>query len=271
MSAIEHPRFSWRRISAVMLRHIYLLRRSPLRLMEMWYWPFMNMLMWGFISIYLRGNTSGLAQAAGIFLSAVILWEVLIRSNISTSLSFMEELYSRNLGHLFISPLRSYELIAACVFMSGLRTVVGLIPTVFLTQPIFGYSVFDLGFPLIGFFFVLSMFGWAWGIFIMALLLRWGLAAEGFAWASMFIFMPLAGIYYPISALPDWIEPIAWSLPTAYVFEGMRAIVLDGVVHMDYLLTGLALNVLYFAIAATLFMWMFRVARTQGLLLNAGH
>jgi len=259
------------RVTAVMLRHIYLLRRSPLRLLEMCYWPLMNMLMWGFISVYLRGAGGAFAQAAGLFLSAVILWEVLIRSNIGTSLSFMEELYSRNLGHLFISPLRPHELIAACVGMSAVRTVIGLIPAALLTGPLFGTSVFELGLPLIAFFFLLSMFGWAWGIFIMALLLRFGLAAEGFAWASMFVFMPLAGIYYPISALPDWIAPVAWSLPTAYVFEGMRAIVLEGVVRMDYLMYGLALNLAYFAIAVTLFLWMFRVARTQGLLLNAGH
>lgn len=262
---------SWHRVSAVMLRHIYLLRRSPLRLIEMCYWPLMNMLMWGFISVYLRGAGGPFAQAAGLFLSAVILWEVLIRSNIGASLSFMEELYSRNLGHLFISPLRPQELIAACIAMSALRTVVGLLPAALLTGPLFGASVFGLGTPLLGFYLLLSMFGWTWGVFIMALLMRFGLAAEGFAWASMFIFMPLAGIYYPIAALPDWIEPVAWALPTAYVFEGMRAIVLDGVVRLDYLVGALALNLAYFAVAVGVFLWMFRVARTQGLLLNASH
>jgi ABC-2 type transport system permease protein len=270
VSAIEHPTYSWRRVTALMLRHIYLLRRSPLRMIELCYWPFMNMLMWGFISTYLRGEANGMAQAAGIFLSAVILWEVLIRSNLGLSLSFMEELYSRNLGHLFISPLRPYELVAGCVLMSGLRTFVGLIPAAVMTGPLFGYSVFDLGLPLIAFFFMLSMFGWAFGMLMMGILIRWGLAAEGFAWAGLFIFMPLAGIYYPIAALPDWLEPLAWSLPTAYIFEGMRAIVTEGIVRSDYLMIGFALNLAYLALGIGVFLWMFRIARTQGLLLNIG-
>lgn len=270
MSVIEHPTFSWRRVSALMLRHLYLLRSSPLRVIELCYWPFMNMLMWGFISTYLAGQPGGLLQAAGIFLSAVILWEVLIRSNLGLSLSFMEELYSRNLGHLFISPLRPYELVAGCVAMSALRTIFGLIPAAILTGPLFGYSVFGLGLPLIAFFFMLSMFGWAFGMLMMGILIRWGLAAEGFAWAGLFIFMPLAGVYYPLSALPDWIEPIAWALPTAYVFEGMRAIVTEGVVRMDYLLTGLALNLAYLAVGIGFFLMMFRIARTRGLLLSMG-
>jgi ABC-2 type transport system permease protein len=195
---------------------------------------------------------------------------VLIRSNLGLSLSFMEELYSRNLGHLFISPLRPYELAAACVAMSLLRTLVGLFPAAFLTGPLFGYSVFGLGAPLLAFFFMLSMFGWSFGMIMMGVLIRWGLAAEGFAWAGLFIFMPLAGVYYPLAALPDWLEPIAWGLPTAYVFEGMRAIVNDGEVRVDYLLGGLALNLAYLAVGIGVFLGMFRVARSQGLLLNIG-
>jgi ABC-2 type transport system permease protein len=273
MTELALPRtsvFSPRRVGAIVARYVYLLRRSPIRLIELIYWPFMNLLMWGFITLYLRGPTVGMAQAAGLFLGAVVLWEILIRSNLGVTITFIEELYSRNLGHLFISPLRPYELVAACMATSLLRTLIGVAPSALLIVPMFGFSIFGLGLPLIAFYVTLSIFGWAFGIVIMAILIRWGLAAEGFAWAAMFIIMPIAGVYYPISALPHWLQPVAWALPSAYVFEGMRAIVLHGVVRGDYLLIGFGLDLVYLALGAALFQWMFRVARVRGLLLNTG-
>jgi ABC-2 type transport system permease protein len=271
VTAVPKPSlFSARRVGAIVARYVYLLKRSPIRLLELIYWPFMNLLMWGFITLYLRGPAVGLANAAGLFLGAVVLWEILIRSNLGVTITFIEELYSRNLGHLFISPLRPSELVAACMVTSALRTVIGVLPSALLIVPMFGFSIFGLGAPLIAFYVTLSIFGWAFGIVIMAVLIRWGLAAEGFAWAAMFIIMPIAGVYYPIGALPQWLQPVAWSLPSSYVFEGMRAIVLHGIVRTDYLVIGLALDGVYLALGAFLFQWMFRVARIRGLLLNTG-
>ena len=258
------------RIGAMVLRHVYVMRRSPIRIVELFYWPFMNMLVWGFIATYLRGPALGVTQAMGIFLGAVILWEILIRSNMGMTLSFVEELYSRNLGHLFVSPLRPLELVTACLVASALRTLIGVVPGVILMPLLFGYSVLSIGPTLALFYLLLSVFGWSFGMLVMAILIRWGLAAEGFAWASMFVFMPIAGVYYPVSALPAWLQPVSWCLPTAYVFEGMRALVIDGQVRIDYLAAALGLDLLYLALGIGVFMAMFRVARRKGLLLNAG-
>lgn len=261
--------FSFTRIYAMALRYLYLLRRSPMRIIELIYWPFMNLAVWGFITVYLRSNTFGIAQAAGLFLGAVVLWEILIRSNLGMTVTFVEEFFSRNLGHLFISPLRPYELLVGCMVTSLVRTIVSVLPAALVLVPLFGYSIFGLGAPLIAFYLILSMFGWAFGMFIMAILIRWGLAAEAFAWAAMFAIMPIAGVYYPVSALPVWLQPAAWCLPSAYVFEGMRAIVLEGVVRTDYMAIGLALDAFYLALGVAIFQLTFRVARKRGLLLNA--
>jgi ABC-2 type transport system permease protein len=244
--------FSFTRIYAMALRYLYLLRRSPMRIIELIYWPFMNLAVWGFITVYLRSNTFGIAQAAGLFLGAVVLWEILIRSNLGMTVTFVEEFFSRNLGHLFISPLRPYELLVGCMVTSLVRTVVSVLPAALVLIPLFGYSIFGLGAPLIAFY-----------------LIRWGLAAEAFAWAAMFAIMPIAGVYYPVAALPVWLQPAAWCLPSAYVFEGMRAIVLEGVVRTDYLLIGLGLDLFYLALGIAVFQLTFRVARKRGLLLNA--
>ena len=145
-----------------------------------------------------------------------------------------------------------------------------MVPGVILMPLLFGYSVLSIGPTLALFYLLLSVFGWAFGMMVMAILIRWGLAAEGFAWASMFVFMPIAGVYYPVSALPAWLQPVCWCLPTAYVFEGLRALVIDGQVRIDYLAAALGLDLLYLALGIGVFMAMFRVARRKGLLLNAG-
>lgn len=257
------------RIGAITLRHYYVLRRSPIRILELFYWPFLNMVIWGFITVYLR-MTGGPMQALGIFLSAVILWEVMSRSHMGVMLAFIEELYSRNLGHLFVSPLRPFELIAACTVVSVIRTLLSIFPAAFLMLPLFGYSVFALGLPFAVFYFLLSMFGFAFGIMIVAVLVRLGLSAESFAWAAMFLFVPVSGIYYPIAALPVWLQKVAWSLPTSYVFEGMRTLVTTGAVRWDYMAMAAVLDAVMFVAALGLFLRMFRIARIRGLLLNAG-
>ncbi len=263
-------RFSWRRVGAMVLRYFYLLRGSWPRILELAYWPTVSMVIWGFITQFLAGNSSVVAQAGGIFLGAVLLWDVLFRGNLGLSLSFMEEMWSRNLGHLSVSPLRPGELLAALVVMSFLRTLIGILPAALLAIPFFGYSVFELGLPLLAFFTLLMMSGWAIGMAVSALVLRFGLGAESLAWVLVFAIAPISGIYYPIDVMPGWVQMIAWAMPPAHVFEGMRSIMFGSGVRYDLLLSAAALVVVYVALAATFFLYVFHVARRRGLLLNMG-
>ena len=259
-----------RRISAMVLRHLYILRGSWTRVLEMAYWPAVNMVVWGFTSQFFRGHSDWVAQAAGVLIGAVLLWDVMFRGNLGVALSFMEEMWSRNLGHLSVSPLRPHELAAAMVTMSLIRTLVGVLPAVLLAIPLYHFSLFDLGLPLIGFWINLMMTGWAIGLAVAALVLRFGLGAESLAWVVVFAVAPLAGIYYPIATLPGWLQPLAWALPPAYVFEGMRAVMIDHVFRWDLLGGAVGLNLLYLGLAGALFLHTHHVARRRGLLLNVG-
>jgi ABC-2 type transport system permease protein len=154
--------------------------------------------------------------------------------------------------------------------VSVLRAIVGILPAAAAMGPLFGFSVFSMGPPVVAYYVLLSFFGFAFGVGLMGILIRWGLSAEGFAWAALFVFMPVAGVYYPVASLPTWLQPVSWCLPTAYVFEGMRALVLTGVVRIDYLLKAAVLDLVMFGLAFGLFMVMFRIARTRGLLLSGG-
>ncbi len=262
--------FSWGRVFAICLRHFYVMRSSPIRLLEMAYWPTVQMVLWGFISQFFMTQSAWLVQAAGALLAAVLLWDTLFRANLGVSLSFMEEMWSRNLGHLFVSPLRPYEFIVALMAMSALRTTVGLLPAALLAIPLFAFNIFDLGLPLVSFFALLLMTGWAIGLGVSALVLRFGLGAESLAWVLVFALAPLSGIYYPVASLPGWVQGVAWCLPSSYVFEGMRSVISGAGFRWDLWWGALALNGVYLAVTTALFLSVFRVARKRGLLLNVG-
>ncbi|MBL8667076.1 MAG: ABC transporter permease [Rhodospirillales bacterium] len=264
------PAFSCRRVSGILLRHLYVLRRSWPRLLDLAYWPTIQMILWGFVTVFFVQHSAWVAQAAGVLISAVLLWDILFRANLGVSLSFMEEMWARNLAQLFASPLRPYELVVALALMSLIRTIIGVTPAMLLAMPMFGISVFALGLPLAAFFANLLIFGWSIGLIVSALVLRLGLGAEGLAWVAIFALGPLSGIYYPIATLPVWLRPIAWGLPPAWVFEGMRAVLFEGTVRIQDLAMAGVLNVAYMAVAAGFFLWTCRVARDRGLLLQQG-
>lgn len=262
--------FSPRRVYAIVLRHLYVMRGSIPRLIEMAYWPTVQMVLWGFITQFFTGHSSWVAQAAGALIAAVLLWDVMFRGNLGFSLSFMEEMWSRNLGHLFVSPLRPYEMITALTVMSAIRTFIGVTPAALLAIVLFKYSVFDMGLPLLAFFINLLITGWCVGLGVSALVLRFGQGAESLAWVLIFALAPISGIYYPIESLPEWLQVIAWSFPPAYVFEGMRGVLMHGTFDFELFFGALALNAVYFTFGCALFLWVFRVARIKGLLLNVG-
>lgn len=262
--------FSSRRVGAILMRHLYVLRRSWPRILELAYWPTVSMILWGFMTQFFVGHSSWVAQAAGVLVSAVILWDVLFRANLGVSISFLEEMWARNLGQLFASPLRPHEFVVALCLMSLIRTLISVLPAAFLAPPLFGVSVFDLGLPLAAFFANLLFFGWCIGLIVSGLVLRLGLGAESLAWVAVFAIAPLSGVYYPIAVLPAWLQPVAQALPSTHVFEGMRAVLFSSEVRIDLLINAFALNLAFLIASAGVFLAMCHVARRRGLLLQQG-
>jgi ABC-2 type transport system permease protein len=261
---------SLRRMGAMIMRYTYLLRGSWPRILELAYWPTVQMVMWGFMTQFLATQTSYVAQAFGVLLSAVLLWDILFRGQLGVSVSFFEEMWSRNLGHLFVSPLRPLELAASLTVMSIIRTLIGTLPASLLAILFFGFSVYSLGLSLVAFFFSLLMFGWAVGLMVSGLVLRFGLGAESLAWVSIFAVMPVSGVYYPVEVLPLWLKPVALALPSSHIFEGMRMILREGVVPLQGLFIAFGLNLVYLALGCVAFLIAFRSARQRGLLLQVG-
>jgi len=262
--------FSPQRVAAMVRRYWYLLISSWPRLLDLVYWPAVQMLMWGFLQLYISKNTGFAAGAAGTFIGAVLLWDILFRGQLGFSISFLEEMWARNLGNLMMSPLRSTEFVAALMIMSLVRLSIGMIPVTFMAIAFFGFNVWGMGLALVAFFINLILTSWAIGIFVAGLLLRNGMGAESMAWTIMFLFLPLTCVYYPVAVLPEWLQYVAWALPPTYVFEGMRALLIDREFRADLMIEAFVFNVALFSAAAYAFLRLLESARINGSLMQTG-
>lgn len=258
------------RIGAMTLRYWYVLRKSWLRLLDLVYWPLVNMIVWGLLTIYFNEHRSELTDAIGMLLGAVMLWDVLLRGQLGFTYSFLEEIWSRNIANLLMSPLKPIELALSLMLVSFIRLIVGMTPVTLLALFLFGFNIYSFGLPLIAFFINLVFLSWALGLVIAGLVLRNGQSAEGFSWSVMLMLLPLSCVYYPVSVLPDWLRPFAWMLPTTYVFEGMRSLVLEHVFRTDLMLFAFFIDLIYLALGFFLFLLLVRSARRKGSIIAMG-
>lgn len=260
---------SLRRIWGLVYRHLALYRRSWPRLLELAYWPVLQMCIWGFTSAYLMTRQGFGWQAAGALIGGVLLWEVALRSTLGVALSFLEEMWSRNLGHILVSPIRPVEMVAAFIAMGLLRTFAGVVPAAVLAWLLYAFNILTFGPLLVVFFANLMVMGWWVALAVVSLILRHGQGAEALAWSTMFGLTPFAAVYYPVDVLPSVLKAVALALPASHVFEGMRA-AMAGVARWDHLAAAGALNVVWMAAAAWLFASQLRAARIKGALVSIG-
>ena len=257
---------NWRVILGLVLRYTYLYRRSVPRVIEMFFWPLMDMLVWGFLTVYLRGIQGGAAGAVTYLLGAMIFWDILFRSQQGVTFSFLEDIWSRNILNVFVAPVRVREFLAATYLVGLFKVIVIVTVLTVLSIVLYHFNLFDMGFSLIPFIANLILMGWGIGLVTTALILRYGQSVEALAWGIPFLIQPLAAVFYPVSVLPCWLQPVAWCLPATHVFEGMRAVLSGGAFPLQHLLWALALNGVFFVVEGWFLVHMIAVARDRGYL-----
>ena len=261
---------SWNKIFALSLRHIYLIKGSFPRILDLIYWPTIQIFLWGFISKFFTLNSSFYENTVGIILSAAILYDFLFRSSISYNMMFLEEIWSRNFTNLFIAPIKLSEIIAALTFTAIFRTLIGLVPASIIAIPLFGVSIFKIGFPLIFLLLILYIFGVTLGLLVTAGLLRFGPSFENIAWASLFFLAPLGCIYYPIEILPYALQLIAKLLPLVHIFEEMRNILIHETINSKAIIISILISCFYFFLGVAVFYMSYYGAKIRGTLINIG-
>ena len=258
------------KIFALSLRHVYLIKGSFPRILDLIYWPTIQIFLWGFISKFFTLNSSYFENTVGIILSAAILYDFLFRSSISYNMMFLEEIWSRNFTNLFIAPIKISEIIAALTFTAIFRTLIGLVPAALLAIPLFGVSIFKIGIPLIFLLITLYIFGVTLGLLVTSGLVRFGPSFENIAWASLFFLAPLGCIYYPIEILPDWLQIIAKLLPLVHIFEEMRNVLIHDIINYYQILKAIIISFMYFVFGIVVFYLSYEGAKNRGTLINMG-
>jgi ABC-2 type transport system permease protein len=255
-----------RRISAIILRQFYLMRGSASRALPLFAWVAVDIVLWGFITRYLNAVSSSGFNFVPVLLGAVLMWDFFTRVMQGVTMAFFEDVWSRNFLNIFATPLTLAEYLSGLVFSSIITSSVGLVVMLVLATTVFGLSFFAYGAMLIPFLLVLFLFGIALGIFGSALVLRLGPAAEWFVWPIPALLSPFAGVFYPLSILPDWMQYISHLLPPSYVFEGMRKIISGGAISGTMLIWGGSLALLYILLAFWFFTRVYRHAVRTGLI-----
>ncbi len=254
----------WLRIWALTLRHLFLLKHSPTRLMGIFFWPMMSLFLWGFVTTYLR--QMNLPSAALFMLGAFILWDVLYRGQQAVTLSITEEYWVRNIINIFVAPVRGFELVVAACIVGLLKGIITTVVLAVTAEVAYSFNLLAVGWPLAPFFGTLVLFGWAMGLMTMGLVLRFGYAAEALIWGIPFLMEPLSAVFYPVSVLPWWLQLVSFMLPSTYVFEGLRATLAGGRPDTTMLAMAMGLNLVYFIAGGVMFSYMLRVVRRKGYL-----
>lgn len=256
---------------ALIRRQVLLYVRNPVRAFELFFWPIVQLLVWGFVTVFLQNQVGGedFPRFITFLIGAIILWDALFRSQQGVAISFLEDMWTRNLLNVFAAPIRMSEYLGASFVVGLLRvTVTGLVLAA-IAALAYSFNLFQFQWSLFGFYANLMVFGWSLGIVSTSLILRYGHAAESLAWAVPFMIQPFACVFYGVEVLPGWMQAVALAMPPAHVFEGMRESLATGAPDPLHLLAAFGLNLVYLAAAAALFRRMLRVARERGLLVKA--
>jgi ABC-2 type transport system permease protein len=256
----------WRPIAGIALRQFYLLRGSPVRLVPTLTWGAIDIVLWGFITRYLNTVSGSGIDFVPALLGAVLLWDISTRVMTGVSTAFLEDVWSRNFLNLFASPLSVTEYVSGLVITSVVTGGLGLIVMVALAAGIFGLHLVAVGPALAGFLLILFVFGVTLGILASAMVLRFGPASEWLIWPLPALLSPFAGVFYPLSTLPSWMQTIAHAIPPSYVFEGMRQILAGGSTPILLLIEGLALAAAELLLAMWGYTRVYRHAVRTGLL-----
>lgn len=256
-------------IYALVSRYVLLYTRNPVRLVELFFWPIVQLLVWGFLTSYLQGQGGGnFPKVITFLIGGIILWDALFRSQQGVAISFLEDVWTRNLLNVFAAPVRMTEYLAATFVVGFLRVLVTTCVMVVIAWFAYSFNLFQFKLSLVLFYANLMLFGWCLGVLVTALILRYGHGAESLAWAIPFMIQPVAAVFYPVSSLPSWLQPVAYALPPSYVFEGMRNSLIHGGIDWRSILIGFGLNVVYLTLAGGVFALTLRTAKRRGLLVK---
>jgi ABC-2 type transport system permease protein len=255
---------SFRRIWAIFLRYFYLFTKFD-QMADVFYWPAVDLLMWGITMLWIERESMGEPHVLVSVITALILWQIVWRGNYEIAVNPLQEFWNRNLVNLFSTPLKLGEWFGGLILLCLVKIGISLTFDVCLVKLLYGINILSIGWAFIPFGISMLITGWVFGLMGASIIIYWGQRLQMMVWMIPYLFAPFSAMVYPASALPAWAEPIAWSLPTTYIFEGMRGVIAGQGFNTDYFLMSMFLNAIYFIIMSIVFKVLFEKSRAKGL------
>jgi len=237
------------RIKGIVLRYMFIMKHSINRWSDVIYWPVIDLLLWGLTIKYVTLLSSNPQKVVVSVIAGLLLWTLVWRAQYEISVNILEDLWSKNLINLFVSPLTFWEFITAFLIIGLIKVVIGFVFTSFIAYLLYRVNMFIFGFYLIPFVLLLFMTGWWVGFLVGGLILRFGTKVEQFAWSMISLLSPFTAIYYPLSILPNWAQTVAKFVPTSYIFEGAREVITKGILDPKKIIICFILNCIYITLA----------------------
>lgn len=253
-----------RRILGVFFRYFFVLKKGGLQLSDLFYWPLIDILLWGLTSVWIQ-TQSNAPDLPLILLTGLIFWQITWRGSIDISVSLLQEFWHRNLVNLFSTPLKLSEWIAGLILLCFLKLIITVAFGAIVVYVLYSLNVFTVGWAFLPFAASLLIFGWVLGFLASSAIIYWGHKVEAFAWMIGYMFAPFSSVFYPVDVLPEWAQRISWCLPTTYIFEGMRSILAHGTFPVFDFWISIGLNLVFLAFSVFLFKTMFEKSRSKGL------
>lgn len=247
---------------------MYLYPRSFPRILDVLFWPVLELLVWGFLSVYLEKLNLQSVNILSLLLGAMIFWTFMNRSQEAVTVAFLEDVWEKNLLNLFVTPVRISEFLASTVVLGLVRIILAGVVLGILSILLYHFNLFVYGLYAVPFIMSLLLFGWVIGLFIIGIILRFGTSAQVLAFGAIFVIQPFSAVFYPVSALPAAVQWVAYLFPSTYVFEGMRAVIATGAMPLAPLILSFAINFVYVVLVLYFFYAMFRKVKNRGLLLK---
>jgi len=256
---------NFHRIYAVILRHLYAFRKNLDRLTDVFYWPLVDLLLWGLTGVFIEKQTASIPSLALMLISGTIFWLIVWRGCAEITISTLSELWDKNLINLFVTPLKFSEWMTAFLFLSVMKALVSFLFGVGIAFLLYKLRLLLYGFYLLPFILILLTNGWSVGFFVAGLVLRYGAKAQNLAWTAVYVLSPFVAIFYPVSVLPSWAQRIASIIPASHIFESMRIIISNGTLDPRELYLAGILSILYLLLSLIFLYKSFQKALRRGL------
>lgn len=254
------------RIQAIFLQELFMMRRSLETIVDIFIYPIMNIIVFGFISKYFLGTTN-----QGTFLSlivAMLFWQIFSITQYTVSIGTLWNMWAHNLTNLFASPVTFIEYFVAHAITALIKALLVFGIGALIAYFQFGYSVIQLpvSFLLI---MILNLYftGFAIGLVLIGFIFKYGTRIQAITWSFISIIQPLASVFYPLSILPEPFQSIARVLPLTYMFEALRQTIADGLLSPNtqiLLFTGSVITLLYFFLSLVIFKYLIDASRETG-------